>query len=85
VDCKLPRSIDSPRADYPGLGAVTRTGTSKFSEMRIVGILKDAESGIAVNDLLRKHGVSRATSFEWRNKYGGASVSERRVRWSAST
>lgn len=49
---------------------------SKFSETQIVGMLKDAESGMPVADLLRKHGVSKATFFKWRNKYGGASVSD---------
>ena len=49
---------------------------SKFSETQIVGILKEAEAGVAVNDLLRTHGISRATFFKWRSKYGGASVSD---------
>src|SRR3954451_13430901 len=49
---------------------------SKFSESQIVGILKDAESGVPVADLLRKYGVSKATFFKWRNKCGGASVSD---------
>jgi putative transposase len=49
---------------------------SKFSETQIVGILKDAESGVPVADLLRKHGVSKATFCKWRSKYGGASVSD---------
>jgi putative transposase len=49
---------------------------SKFSETQIVAMLKDAESGIPVADLLRKHGVSKATFFKWRSKYGGATVSE---------
>ena len=54
---------------------------SKFSETQIVGILKDAESGVPVDGLLRKHGISRATFFKWRSKYGGASVSDvKRVR-----
>ena len=54
---------------------------SKFSETQIVGILRDAESGVPVPDLLRKHGVSKATFFKWRSKYGGASVSDvRRLR-----
>ena len=44
---------------------------SKFSETQIVGILRDAESGVPVPDLLRKHGVSKATFFKWRSKYGG--------------
>ena len=49
---------------------------SKFSESQIVGILKDAESGVPVADLLRKYGVSKATFFKWRSKYGGASISD---------
>ena len=43
---------------------------SKFTETQIVGILKDAESGVPVPDLLRKHGISKATFFKWRSKYG---------------
>jgi putative transposase len=47
---------------------------SKFSESQIVGILKEAEAGIPVADLLRRHAVSKATFFKWRSKYAGASV-----------
>ena len=49
---------------------------SKFSESQIVSILKEAEAGIPVPDLLRKHGISKATFFNWRSKYGGASVAD---------
>jgi putative transposase len=49
---------------------------SKFNETQIVGILKDAEGGIPVPDLLRKYGISKATFFKWRSKYGGASVAD---------
>jgi len=49
---------------------------SKFNETQIVGILKEAEGGVAVADLLRKYGVSKATFFKWRSKYGGATVSD---------
>ena len=49
---------------------------SRFSETQIVGILKDAESGLSVADLIRKHGVSKATFFKWRSQYGGASVAD---------
>ena len=52
---------------------------SKFSESQIVSILKDAEGGIAVPDLLRKHGISKATFFKWRSKYGGATVAGSQV------
>lgn len=49
---------------------------SKFSETQIVGILKESEAGVPVADLLRKYGVSKATFFKWRSRYGGASVSD---------
>ena len=54
---------------------------SRFSETQIGGILRDAESGVPVPDLLRTHGVSKATFFKWRSKYGGASVSDVRQLW----
>lgn len=49
---------------------------SKFTESQIVAILKEGESGVSVSDLIRKHGISRGTYFNWRSKYGGVSVSE---------
>ena len=49
---------------------------SRFSESQIVEILKAAESGVAVADLIRKHGISKATFFKWRSKYGGATVND---------
>ena len=49
---------------------------SKFSESQIVALLQEADSGVPVADLLRKHGVSKSTYFKWRSKYGGASVSD---------
>ena len=48
---------------------------SQFSETQIVGILKEAEAGVAVNDLLWTHDINRAIFFKCRSKYGGASVS----------
>jgi putative transposase len=54
---------------------------SKFSESQIVTILKEAESGIPVADLLRRHAVSKATFFKWRGKDAGATVNDvRRLR-----
>jgi putative transposase len=47
---------------------------SKFSESQIVGIVKEAEAGIPVAELVRRHAVSKATFFKWRSKYAGASV-----------
>ena len=49
---------------------------SRFSEAQIAEILKEGESGVPVADLIRKHGISRPTYFNWRAKYGGVSVSE---------
>jgi putative transposase len=49
---------------------------SRFSEAQIAEILKEGESGVPINDLIRKHGISRPTYFNWRAKYGGVSVSE---------
>ena len=48
---------------------------SKFSESQISAILKEAESGVALADVLRKHQVSSATFYKWRAKYGGMPVS----------
>ncbi len=49
---------------------------SKFSESQIVTILKEAESGIPIADLVRRHAVSKATFFKWRSKYAGATVND---------
>ena len=48
---------------------------SKFSESQIVAILKEADSGIPVAEVLRNHGISAATFYKWRAKYGGMDVS----------
>jgi putative transposase len=54
---------------------------SRFSETQIVAILKEGEAGVPVAELLRKYGISRPTYFNWKSKYGGASVPElRRLR-----
>ncbi len=44
---------------------------SKFTESQIVVILKQAELGQKVNDICREHGISNATFYQWRSKYGG--------------
>jgi putative transposase len=54
---------------------------SKFSETQIVTLLREADGGVPLADLLRKHGISKSTYFKWRSKYGGASVPDvRRLR-----
>ena len=49
---------------------------SRFTEDQIIGILKEHEAGISLADLCRKHGVSDATVYKWKAKYGGMDVSE---------
>ncbi len=51
---------------------------SRFSEEQIIGILKQAEAGMTVAALCRQHGMSDATFYKWRSKYGGLDVSEAR-------
>ena len=51
---------------------------SRHSEDQIIGILKEAEAGIAVTELCRKYGISDQTYYNWRAKYGGMSVSDAR-------
>jgi putative transposase len=49
---------------------------NRFSEEQIIGILKEHEAGISVADLCRKHGVSDASIYKWKTKFGGLEVSE---------
>ena len=49
--------------------------TSKFSESQIVAILKQQEGGLKVADICREHGISTATFYKWRSKYGGMDAS----------
>ena len=50
--------------------------TSKFSETQIVELLKQADAGVAVKDLCRQAGISSATYYQWKSKYGGLEASE---------
>lgn len=47
---------------------------SRFSEEQIIGILKEHQAGMSAADLCRKHGISDATFYKWRSKYGGMEV-----------
>jgi len=48
----------------------------RFSEEQIVGFLREAERGVSVKDLCRRHGFSEASYYLWRSKYGGMEVSD---------
>ena len=49
---------------------------SRFSEEQIIGILKEQEAGVPVAELCRKHGMSDASFYTWKAKYGGLDVSD---------
>ena len=51
---------------------------SRFSEDQIIGILKERQAGLPVAELCRKHGISDATFYTWRSKYGGMEASDAR-------
>lgn len=52
---------------------------SRFSEEQVIGILKEQEAGMATADVCRRHGISSATFYKWKAKYGGLEVSEARL------
>ena len=49
---------------------------SRFTESQIVAILKEADGGMKVADVCRRHGISQPTYYNWKSKYGGLGVSE---------
>ena len=49
---------------------------SKFSESQIVNILKEAEAGVSLEELVRQHGFSKASFYKWKAKYSGMSASD---------
>ena len=51
---------------------------SRFSEEQIIGILKEQAAGLPVAEICRKHGISDATFYTWRSRYGGMEVSDAR-------
>jgi putative transposase len=51
---------------------------SRFTQEQIIGILKEHQAGLSAGDLCRKHGISDATFYKWRSKYGGMDVSDAR-------
>ncbi|GAA3676062.1 hypothetical protein GCM10022398_20640 [Acetobacter lovaniensis] len=51
---------------------------ARFTQDQIIGVLKEHQAGVTAADLCRKHGISDATFYTWRSKYGGMEVSEAR-------
>jgi putative transposase len=51
---------------------------SRFTEEQIIGILKEHQAGLSAAEVCRKHGVSDATFYKWRSKFGGMDVSDAR-------
>jgi putative transposase len=49
---------------------------SRFSEQQIINILKEADAGLKVQDLCRQYGISNATYYKWKSKYGGMEASD---------
>lgn len=49
---------------------------SRFSEEQIIGILREQESGSSTADVCRRHGISSATFYKWKSKFGGMDVSD---------
>ena len=50
--------------------------TGRFSESQIIGILKQQEAGMKTGDICREHGISQATFYNWKSKYGGMEASD---------
>jgi putative transposase len=48
----------------------------RFTEEQIIAVLKEVDAGVSVSELCRKYGISNATIYHWKAKYGGLSVSE---------
>ena len=50
----------------------------RHTEEQIIGVLKESEAGMKTSELCRKHGISDATFYKWKDKYGGLTISEAR-------
>jgi len=48
----------------------------RYTEEQIIGILKESEAGVSVEELTRKHGIAAGTFYRWKSKFGGMELSE---------
>lgn len=56
----------------------------RFTEEQIIGFLREADAGVPVKELCRRHGFSEASYYLWRGKFGGMDVSDaKRLKWNA--
>ena len=75
--CRPPPPLLSSTAIWSPIPQPKEIGREKrFSEEQIIGFLREAEAGVAVKDLCRKHGFSEASYYLWRSKFGGMTVPE---------
>ena len=51
---------------------------TRYSEEQVIGVLKEAEAGVPTTELCRKYGISDATYYNWKARYGGMTISEMR-------
>jgi putative transposase len=51
---------------------------ARHTEEQIISVLKEAQAGAAIDDLCRRHGISQATYYKWKQKFGGLEVSDAR-------
>ena len=51
---------------------------SRFTEEQIIGVLREQEGGVSTADVCRRHGISSATFFKWKSRFGGIDVSDAR-------
>ena len=76
VFADLPLRFSSPVIESPAFLKDGQMKRARFTEDQTIGVLKGQEAGAKTADLARKHGVSEATLYNWKSKYGGMDISE---------